>query len=542
MQHGIKNLIVLMKNQITMLRYMPLLFLIFCLKSSSLFGQFSPNQFDILIQTKPNLAIDDLLKKINKENDLALFIKKEPVPEWNIYLIGNETSTQQESDILEIINKEAHILGANYNRPVTFRTTPNDSLYGEQWTYERIGLPECWDISTGGKTINEEDIVVAVVDSGFNPNHPDFEGQIWDIPIDFAANPNSKHGTKVSGVLGAKGNNSIGVTGVNWDLKMMMLSMFYPDEIASAYRFAYEQRKLYNETAGLEGAFVVALNGSFGFSNSRCGDFPILANLMDILGQAGILYIASAPNRDEDINAVGDFPSECPSDYLITVTSSNREDKRSDNAAFGKTTIDLAAPGTEILTTNEWGGYQKEVLGGTSYAAPHVSGAVALLYSMPCQKLLDLAVTNPPEAALLIKKAILEGTDPLSDFKSKTVTEGRLNVFNSMNYLHGYCIARMEEESEEQFVDTYLYNKDLVRLYPNPANDLIQLDYAVKDFQEVTVKIFNTLGQLMWEQTTSPIPFEQQTMIIDLTDWAKGTYFVTVLGFEKESTQKFIKT
>lgn len=490
----------------------------------------------ILVQLKNPTDRHFLAEIAEKRDDLGISIKKEISKERGIYLL--ETSLEK-STVLQQLQQDNRLLYVSSNRPVEFRNTePNDPFYGEQWHYEKIGLPQVWDYTTGGQTANGDEIVVAVVDSGFNPNHPDFAGQIWANPIDFAAMPNPRHGTAVTGFIGAKGNNEEGITGVNWDTQLMLLSAHFENQIAEAYLHIYEQRKLYNETNGAEGAFVVAVNGSFGFKGFRCNDFPILRDLIEDLGSVGILYVGAAPNEDWDINERGDFPTECPSDYLISVTSTTREDQRSENAAFGQTTIDLGAPGSEVFTTNQSGGYQIETLGGTSFATPHVSGAVALLYSVPCLKFADLAMTNPSAAALLIKEAILNGVDEVADLQFKTVSGGRLNVFNSMNYLHGYCIARA---AESNFEDTYLYDKDLVRLYPNPSNDFIKLDYAVTNFKPVTIKIYDILGRLMYQETTTPIPFETQSLEIDLNGWASGTYFVTILGFEQASTRRFLK-
>lgn len=493
---------------------------------------------DILIRITNEISVDKFLKEVNATQGFDLKIKKRIAVDWGIYLIENSNLKVPKTRILSILNQEAQVISANENRPVQFRNTePNDPFYSEQWHYEKIGLPQMWDYTTGGQTANGDEIVVAVIDSGFNPNHPDFAGQIYET-IDFANQPNAKHGTAVTGFIGAKGNNEEGVTGVNWDIQLLLMSAHFEDEIAEAYLHAYNQRKLYNETNGSEGAFIVAVNGSFGFENLSCQQFPILRDLLDELGSVGILYVGAVPNSDVDINLRGDFPTECPSDYLITVTSTNIDDERSDDAAFGNVTVDLGAPGSGVFTTNQSGSYQIETGGGTSYAAPHVSGAVALLYSVPCEKLATAALNAPAETALLIKEAILNGVDEVPDLQNKVVSNGRLNVFNSMNHVHGYCIAR---EEEVDFEDTYLYDKGLVRLYPNPADDFIKLDYAVTDFKEVTVKVYDVLGRLMHQEATFPTPFVNQSLTIDIAGWSNGTYFITILGFEKAATMKFVK-
>lgn len=500
---------------------------------------FADHSNEILIQFTPQTSVAAFLKEVNATHGFDLKLKKEVAPNWDIFLLEKGNFNASNDLVLDILKEEKQVLHANENRAVQFRNTePNDPFFSNQWNMEKIAMPQVWDYTTGGQSANNDEIIVAVVDSGFNPDHPDFAGQIYET-IDFASQPNAKHGTAVTGFIGAKGNNDEGITGVNWNIQLMLLAIENEDEIASAYRHIYEQRKLYNETDGEEGAFIVVVNNSFGFKNSRCNDAPILANLMDTLGSVGVLYIGAAPNEDIDINVRGDFPSECPSDFLISVTATTSEDRRGNNVAYGSATIDIGAPGTDVFTTNQSGGYRLEEGSSTSYATPHATGAVAILYSVPCEKLATAALDNPAETALLVKEAILKGVDEVPDLQNRVLSNGRLNVFNSMNYLHGYCIARAEETD---FADTYLYDKDLVRIYPNPAGHFVTLDYAVTDFKEVVVKFYDATGRLLYEETTAPTPFVNQSLTVDISSWPNGIYFATVLGFEKAATQRFIKS
>jgi subtilisin family serine protease len=174
------------------------------------FGQtllFANHSNEILIQLDDQIFIISFLKEVNAKHGFDLKLKKEIASSWGIFLLEKRNTKAANDLILEILKEENQIIHANENRPAQVRDTePNDPFYAEQWHYERIGLPQVWDYTTGGQTTNGDEIVVAIVDSGFKTDHPDFAGQIQET-IDFASQPNTKHGTAVTGFIGARGNN-----------------------------------------------------------------------------------------------------------------------------------------------------------------------------------------------------------------------------------------------------------------------------------------------------------------------------------------------
>lgn len=158
------------------------------------------------------------------------------------------------------------------DQEIDFRATPNDDLYSsEQGNLARAGFDHAWDLTAGGKTTEGTDIVVAVLDAGFDAGHVDLESNLWVNPgeisgdgidndgngyvddlhgwnmiSDVSTYPVNTHGTQVIGLLGAKGNNGRGVSGTNWDIKMMLFSINTVANIVEAYGYVLEQRKLYN--------------------------------------------------------------------------------------------------------------------------------------------------------------------------------------------------------------------------------------------------------------------------------------------------------
>jgi len=170
-------------------------------------------------------------------------------------------------------------------------------------------------------------------------------------------------------------------------------------DVIAAYDYVLTMRKRYNESNGERGAFVVATNASLGINNGKPSDHPLWCAMYNALGEAGVLSVGATANRTVDVDVRGDLPTTCTSNFLISVTNTNRQDEL-DGAAYGKKHIDLSAPGSGAFTLNNYGDYSQ--FGGTSAAAPHVAGAIALLYSAPALAFMDAVHQNPSATALLV--------------------------------------------------------------------------------------------------------------------------------------------
>ena len=443
---------------------------------------------EIIIQLFDDSKLELLLEDFQS---LRLRPKRLLSKRLNIWLYEYDVAAARstgidDEEILASVSNHNQVAIAQFNHEVSLRSTfPDDPNFGLKWGLHNIGqsggivdadidAPEAWDIVTGDTTVLGDEIVIAVIDNGFQLDHPDlnFWKNTLEIPnngIDDDSNgyiddydgwnaynsngniPGGNHGTHVTGICAAVGNNGIGVSGVNWNVKVMPIAGATSSEatVVEAYGYVVEMRSRYNETDGAEGAFVVSTNSSFGIDFADPDNFPIWCSMYDAMGSIGIISAAATANKNIDIDAVGDMPTACGSDFLLSVTNTTDSDTKH-IAAYGATTIDLGAPGTAIYSTLPANSYG--YLTGTSMATPHVAGAVALMYSGACANFMNKYKNDPATFALLVQQAILDGTDPINALNGITVSGGRLNIFNSLNEMQTYFCGT--QISHTPLVDT----------------------------------------------------------------------------------------
>ena len=439
-----------------------------------LFGQ-EIVQDKIIVKIAPDISRSDFSSSLDTSR---YAIEKVLVRRLNIVSIKlkNDTIGGPLSAIKELENNP-FIDKVMPDTKVSRRNIPDDAQFNQQWALQNTGqsggtidadidAPEAWDLSTGGVTPLGDTIVVAIVDGGMLLTHADLIPNLWtnwgEIPgngidddnngyIDdihgwnaYSSNgsiPSDGHGTHVAGIVGAKGNNGNYVSGVNWDVKLMALggSSGTTSIVLEAYGYILDQRAIYDSTGGVSGAFVVATNSSFGVNNADCNSatYSLWNDMYNAMGQYGILSCGATMNNNSNVDVTGDVPTGCESDYMVSVTNTTRNDSKNSGAAYGVTTIDLGAPGTQILSTYTGGGTSS--LSGTSMASPHVAGAIGFMHASMSSGLASFYRSSPDQGAIIIKQIILDGTDQLASLNGITVSGGRLNLYNSavlsMEYL-----------------------------------------------------------------------------------------------------------
>lgn len=452
-----------------------------------------------------------------------------------VLLAFDENQIPPEKALLEV-QQLASVVTVQYNYYVDFRTQPNDSQYFSQWDMEIIEAPSAWDHTTGGTTDGGTPIVVAVMDSGFDINHEDLAPNLWvntnEVPADgidndnngyvddlmgwdyFSDTPNvapGNHGLSTASIIGAKGNNGVGVTGVNWDIDLMLFSFSSVADLVSAYEYVIDQRQRFNESNGLAGAFVVATNNSFGQARIWCDQQPVWGSMYDLMGEVGILSSAGVDNNRYDVDNAGDMPATCPSDYLLVSCNTDEDDNLFNNSAYGATSVDIGAPGEGTFTVKPGNSYG--VFGGNSAATPHVTGAIALLYSAPVAGLEASAITQPAATARLVKNLLVQSGDLLPSLENRTLSGRRLNLGNGMEQL----MANFSNQLKPLAIN---------KLFPNPVKGLLTVNYDVPENGTYRAEIYNALGQRVQHQEEEVGEGGLRIFTIDTNPLPAGVYFL----------------
>jgi len=295
--------------------------------------------------------------------------------------------------------------------PTAATTVPNDPLFAQLWGMKNINAPIAWN------KIRSSLVPVAVIDTGINQKHKDLSGNIVpNLSKDFTTDNDPadgvSHGSHCTGTIAAVGNNSLGVAGVMW----------------KGHVFA---AKIFSKTGSFAGDVQVAKaidyavgKGAKVLSNSWGGGAasPVLQAAISRADLKGVLFIAAAGNGDSSGNGVDNdsvpfYPASYPNKNIISVLAINVTDHKTAFSNYGKTTVDIGAPGEGIISTVLNQAYGSK--SGTSMATPHVAGAAALIWGHPQYK---------NHTHLQIKALILRNARRLPDLTNKCVTSGTLDL------------------------------------------------------------------------------------------------------------------
>jgi subtilisin family serine protease len=365
---------------------------------------------------------------------------------------------------------------------------PNDTYFGNQWSLQNLGTyaggtagadisaTDAWSVSTGN-----HNVVVAVLDTGVDYTHPDLVGNIWtnsgetsctdgidndhNLKIDDCKgwnfvtciefgdedcvtpgvennNPfdDEGHGTHVAGIIGAVGSNSLGITGVMMSVRLM------PVKVLNAQGTGY-----YGD---IEDGIDYAVTNGAKVINASLGGSEFSQSLYDVISAAntkGVLLVAAAGNDGANNDLLPTYPASFNLPNIIAVAATDQNDRMAAFSNFGPISIDVAAPGVYILSTvpTWWSNYEGYGLldfkGGTSMAAPHVSGLAGLLRGYYTH------FTHPQ-----VKATILRYTDSIPSLSGFIGTAGRINAYRAISSLQTPESASSSALSESSIVVTWV--------------------------------------------------------------------------------------
>ncbi len=355
--------------------------------------------------------------------------------------IFSVSSNQNPNQVLEALRLNPQVEHAEIDSPIHVNATPNDPRYSQQWEFEgtgvNIGIEEAWDHLT------QSEIIVAIIDSGADLNHEDLSENLWTNPDEIPGNGQDDdhngyvddlhgynffnhasapqddygHGSQVTGVIGAVGNNARGITGTAWRSRLMILKVLDSEgnsnvsQAVEAIQYAMEKR-------------AKIINMSWGYSPEGGAPSGILQDAINAAEAAGILVVASAGNHSPGLSNDTDprqanYPSSYPAPNIIAVAATDTRDTLANFSDYGPNTVDIGAPGVDIFSTlpgNRYGFFT-----GSSAAAPHVTGAAALLWAL-----------NPNLRYDQIKQLLLQSVDPIPSLQGKILSGGRVNLISAM--------------------------------------------------------------------------------------------------------------
>jgi hypothetical protein len=355
-------------------------------------------------------------------------------------------------------HKNPDVLYAEPNYILRTFAQPNGPLFPQQWGMSNTGqlggtpgadihAPRAWDITTGSSAV-----VVAVIDTGIDYSHPDLAANIWSAATSFteqggqnsvtcpagshgfqpgalggngdACDPMDLdgHGTHVAGIIGAAGNNGLGVSGVNWNVQLMPCSLANGGDTLGGAVDCLDFVKQMKD----QGVNVIATNNSWGAEGWYS---QALLDATSAQQRDGILFVAAAGNSFEDNDLYPTDPASLFLPNIISVAATTRNDGLAGFSNFGRYSVDLGAPGVDILSTLPGGVYGLET--GTSMSAPFVTGVAALLKA-----------ANPSWDWRAIKNLILAGGDTVPAL-ANTVTGRRLSAYGALTCSNSMVGSRL---------------------------------------------------------------------------------------------------
>ncbi len=458
-----------------------------------------------------------------------------------------ESSTDFDLEELKSIQALKYASFVYYDRKVQTRRNPNDPSFGMQSYLNLINVPQVWELTTGGKTNDGADIVIAILDSGMEIAHPDLKENVFvnsiEVPGDFIDNDANgyiddisgwnasknngthqieNHGTWVCGIAGAVGNNDTGVSGVNWKVKILPISgVRNVASVIKGYDYILKMKRLYIQTDGKRGANILVSNYSGGL-DSVFGDSPEYkpwCDMYNLLGAQGVLSFGSTTNTETNIDVDGDMPSTCSSEFFIAVTSIDSVGVFSRGSGFGTTNIDFAAPGENIFNLRTDAKYYKT--SGTSASSPLAAGVAALLFSTPCPSFAALIKSDRIAAARAVRDALFNGVQKTNNLKTYVKYGGYLDAYGALVNMQGVCGGQLD-------IPTQTGSLAIEKITLSPGN--IEVKYITPKPGSYTMAIYDASGKLVRSDKFEVAEFGNNTLNYANDNFVQGVYYFNLIS------------
>ena len=352
----------------------------------------------------------------------------------NLFLVETLADPEQ---AVAAISQEPEVLSAALDHVISVSGSVNDPRFADQWGFEvapGLSMEAAWDLATGSQSV-----VVAVIDSGIQLDHPDLVSNIWTNPGEVAGNgidddgngyvddvhgwdfynddsdPSDDlgHGTHVAGTIGAGANNGIGVSGVAHDVQLMALKAF------NSQGRSFNNSTLRALEYAMDNGAKIS-NHSYGSGYSSSAEESLIEEAAD----QGHVLVVAAGNAGSNIDIAGSFPASYPSGNIISVAALDQTGSMAGFSNYGSTSVDIAAPGRDILSTLPGGTYG--YMSGTSMAAPHVTGLVALMRTL-----------NPGISPDAIREFLLDAARPDDRLRNLSVSGGNTDGQTTLQLMSG---------------------------------------------------------------------------------------------------------
>lgn len=436
------------------------------------------------------------------------------------------------AETMNVLSAHPYVEYAQYNYLHYIAATPNDPRFSEKWDLNNandadIDAPEAWDISTGSRNV-----VVGVIDGGFNYTHEDLAANAWVNPGEIAGNgidddgngyiddvygmnaiansgnpaEGNGHGSHCAGIIGAVGNNGKGVVGVNWAVSIMGLKFINSTgsgttaNAIECINYAVNMKTNY-------GINLRVLSNSWGGAPYE----QILYDAIYTTYQAGILFVVAAGNNGRNTDTNPFYPACYDIPNVMSVANTTNTDGLNSGSNYGLTSVDLGAPGTNILSTYK-SNTAYTTMTGTSMAGPCVAGAACLLLSVNNQ----LTFQD-------LKDYLMNNVDLIPALSGKCVSGGRLNIYKALSQVNppepSFKLLASPTSTNVEQNQTASFTIDIESIlgFSNPVNLSASSNPAIN----ATITFTPNPGA----------PGSSSTMnVVTSTSTATGFYTITVTG------------